>query len=187
MSEVLLLLETYDGVIGAVLGTVLGSISTLLATHWLKNRGEITFKVKEFITQYEVDDGFGSKKSIDYLKDEGYAKLLFSVDIYNSSENIKTLNNIHIELVDDINKVLFKGKLKDLDSAVYSGGATRLDDFEFINCKPKELVKKQLQKSFEPSNILLLSYAKKIIIKAELENDRWFLFFGKKVKQEFIL
>jgi hypothetical protein len=187
MDQVLALLKTYDGVIGAVLGTVLGSISTLFATHWLKNKGKVTFKIKEFNTEFSADDGIGGRKPTKELDDKGYAKIKISIDIYNSSENIKTLNNICYELVDDTDNVIFTGDLADLDTGVFSAGVHRFDDFKYMNCKPKELIKKDLQTSFGPSNILLLSITKKVVVKADVENESLFTFWRKRVKKEIRL
>ncbi|MBT2640065.1 hypothetical protein J7I80_14635 [Bacillus sp. ISL-41] len=171
VNQVLSVLKEYDGVIGAVLGTVLGSISTLLVTHWLKNVGQVSLKLKEYDIQYYKSDDYGGRSPIDMLEEADYADLQFEIDIYNSAENVKTINDINFQLIDDTNAVIHTGKFNDIETGRMSAGAYRYDSLSFLNCKPKELAKKELKICFSSSDILLLKITKKIVIEAKLEGN----------------
>ncbi|UAL46441.1 hypothetical protein K7887_16195 [Sutcliffiella horikoshii] len=170
VNQVLYVLKEYDGVIGAVLGTVLGSISTLLVTHWLKNIGKVSLKLKGYDFQYYKSD-YGVPASIDMLDEADSADLHFEIDIYNSAENVKTINDIQFQLIDDTNTIIHTGKLNDIETGRMVAGAYRYDSFTFLNCKPKELAKKELKIYFSSTDIHLLKITKKIIIEAKLEGD----------------
>lgn len=157
-SHVFLILKEFEGLIGAILG----SISTLMVTHWLKNSGKLIFDVKHYNKNFYVQDDYGQLIDAETLNEDGYAELSFEIDIYNTSESLKVLNNIHFEFIDDNNTVIHSGKLKDLDTRRLLGGMQRYDELEFMNCNPKELSKKKLQINFNPTNILLLEITKNI-------------------------
>ncbi|MGE8207825.1 hypothetical protein ACQKP0_25495 [Heyndrickxia sp. NPDC080065] len=180
MLDSIKFLKEFEGIIGAIIG----SISTLIVTHWLKNTGKLTLVINDVIKEYSRLSDSGNWVTIDTLTEDSYAKLKFSIEIYNYSENIKTLNNVRYELIDDSNKVIHEGKLFDSETGVFSAGAHRYDKFEFLNCNPKQLVKKKLRISFDPSDVLLLRITEKIIIRANVKNISIFTFWRKRIKKK---
>jgi hypothetical protein len=165
-NELIKLIETFEGIIGAIFGSAI----TLLITHWLKNQGKIFIELIEFNKTYSKKDGAGAYNMLtETLEEAGYAQLDISINVYNSSENIKTLYDINYKLLDENNDVMGTGELKDISTVSKTAGANRYEMFTFINCKPKELFNKELRVNFSPSNILLLSISKKLVLNFKLK------------------
>lgn len=168
VNQFLEILKTYDGVFGAVLG----SISTLIVTHILKNMGKVSIKIRNMKVEYFKSDNYGGRQRVDKFCENGYADIRIFLDIYNSANNNKTINDIQYKLLDDTKKVIHIGEMSDFETGKVSAGALKFEKFTFLNCNPKELVKKDLHVSFEPSNILLLGIAKKLVIEGKIEGRK---------------
>jgi hypothetical protein len=164
MDLFLNLLEKHDGLIGGLVGALMGSISTLIVSHWLKNSGKVTINVVDYSIKHFVSDGGGGLKEVDSIKEDGTSKVSIIIDIYNKSESTKTLKNIKYQLLDENNDVMHEEVFRDSSTRKFIGGANRYDDFEYINCNPKELIRKELITNYPPDKILLLRISKKLAL-----------------------
>lgn len=161
MSTILEIAKSYSGIIGALLG----STTTLITTHLIKNSGKISIDVTGIEIEYIKKDDRGFLRDVEVPDEDCFSTVKLSLDIYNSSDNTKVISDIFYELIDENKKVLGTGKLDDLSTGKQTSHLIRYEKFDHINCEPKKLVKKELKIEFEPSNILLVVYSKKIRLK----------------------
>jgi hypothetical protein len=164
-DELVKLIESFEGIIGALLGVFL----TLIVTKWLKDQGKVYVDLKSFTETFKVRDDLGGYKPSEELKEDGYSVIELALNFYNSSENIKSLYDISFSLVDENNDLMHTGQLMDTSTHSFTAGAHRYESFELVNCNPKELFKKELKISFTPSNILLRRVSKKLVVSFKIK------------------
>ncbi|MCQ4922264.1 hypothetical protein NE686_04150 [Tissierella carlieri] len=134
MREILQVLNDFQGIIGAILG----SATTLIVTDMLKKRGQlkiylITYKDK-FQTFKDVGCSMGNKEDEDFY---GYS-VKYVIQVYNKSDTPKIMR--------DFKFVFFKNK-KEIYSIVpdnedtrrYSSYTTNINEMEISNIAPKEI------------------------------------------------
>lgn len=134
MREILQVLNDFQGIIGAILG----SATTLIVTDMLKKRGQlkiylITYKDK-FQTFKDVGCSMGNKEDEDFY---GYS-VKYVIQVYNKSDTPKIMR--------DFKFVFFKNKKEiyalvpdNEDTRRYSSYTTNIDEMEISNIAPKEI------------------------------------------------
>lgn len=132
MEEILL---NYQGIIGAITGTVLGTVSTLITTHILRNYGKVE------TTIFDIDF---EKHDADPLNSHEGIRLNFKVKFYNMSESSKVLDDFEIIFLNDKNVELLRIVPNDLDTFRTSQYSRHIDKLYFVNLSPKQLTLKKI-------------------------------------------
>ncbi|SIT91607.1 hypothetical protein [Edaphobacillus lindanitolerans] len=149
-ADIIDLIKSFEGIIGAVLGSVL----TLITTHLLKKAGGLTSNINiDNVNITEDKDGFF--KNVESLKEADHAKVELVVDFYNSSEIYKSISDIKVDFYDG-KKLIYSIPLSDSDTRKTGKIFTAFDEFEYLNVAPNELVKKKLFFEFNQNNIEIL-------------------------------
>mgnify|MGYP003107581123 FL=1 len=134
MSEILQLLNDFQGIIG----TILGSVTTLIVTDILKKRGQL----KNYLVSYEakfqtfrdVGCSMGGKRDEDFY---GYS-IKYIIQIYNQSDTPKIMRDF---------RLIFYKNAKEQYSLIpdneetrrYSAHISHIDEMEVANIAPKEI------------------------------------------------
>lgn len=134
MSEIIQLLNDFQGIIG----TILGSVTTLIVTDILKKRGQLKIYLVSYEAMYQtfrdVGCSMGGKRDEDFY---GYS-LKYTIQIYNQSETPKIMRDF---------KIVFYEKAKERYSLTpdneetrrYSAHISHIDEMEVANIAPKEI------------------------------------------------
>lgn len=133
MQEILL---NYEGIIGAIAGAVLATVATLITTHVLRNFGRVEVSI------FDVDFEIYEKDPYRQYDEIG---LRFNVKFYNTSESMKTVDDIKILFLDHLGKELYSVSPKDIDTFKSTKISYSIDDLYFVNLPPKELTLKKLK------------------------------------------
>lgn len=140
MEYLIRILSEYDGIIGAVLGTV----ATLITTDWLQNKGKLNIFVLNWTAKYETYYDAGCSASgkkdndlYDYLNK-------FELEIYNSSSLPKIMRSVKIEYYNN-NKIKYVSNIDNEDTRrLIANCILHTDELEVINFMPKEVIKLKL-------------------------------------------
>jgi hypothetical protein len=154
-EDVVKLIESFEGIIGAVAGVVF----TLIITHFLKNAGKVTSQISDVSTQFQnLDSSKGNRGLVESLEDADHASIYFTVDFFNNSESHKALNDFTVNLLDEDRSLLQKIVPKDMETQNSENHGKRLsyDDINHLNIGPKQLIKKELTFGFHSGNITIL-------------------------------
>lgn len=141
MEEILL---NYQGIIGAIAGTVLGTVSTLITTHILSNYG----KVETSIFDVEV-----VRHEKDPLQSYDSLRLDFKVKFYNKSESNKIIDDVKVVFLNNKHEELLQVTPDDLDTHRTINRFPRVDELYFVNLSPKQLTLKKLKVGVTDSEI----------------------------------
>jgi hypothetical protein len=134
--EYLKILKDYEGIIG----TILGSLSTLIISDILKGKGRLKIYLNEW------DEKFLNKKELGICTEDDKESAIIeqykynlSLHIYNSSESIKIMRKISVNFYCN-NDLLLKSIPYDPEKSIGNGRIERqLNHVEVINIKPKEV------------------------------------------------
>jgi hypothetical protein len=153
-KEVLKLIESFEGIIGAVAGVVF----TLIITHILKNAGKVTSQISDVTTQfYNYHRSNGNSGLVETLEEADHASICLTVDFFNNSESHKALNNLSINLLDEDKSLLQNIVPNDMATRKPTNyGSVSYDEINHLNIGPKELIKKELTFGFHSGNITIL-------------------------------
>lgn len=167
MEEILI---NYQGIIGAITGTVLGTISTLITTHILRNYGKVETSIFDVEFERYDQDPFQSYKSI---------RLDFKVKFYNMSESNKVLDDFEIIFLNDKNVELLRKTPDDLDTFRSSQYSAYIDKLYFVNLFPKQLTLKKLKVNVTDSEIEDLESIKVIKLKYFNKRNKKYVIYKK--------
>lgn len=167
MSEILQALNEFQGIIG----TILGSVTTLIVTDILKKRG----KLKNYIISYE--DEFQTFKDVGCFmrgkKDEdfyGYS-VKYVIQVYNKSDTPKIMRDFKLVFLKDMeeNYALVP---KDEETKRYSSHIPIIDEMEILNIEPKKI--QVLKQSIYVSHNMLdrIEGANKVELQYRDEKDK---------------
>ncbi|MGP4061494.1 hypothetical protein [Halobacillus sp. H74] len=148
----------------AIIGTLLGVFLTLITTHFLRSTGRVTVRLKTHQLDLSKQDDIGGFEPVYSYKNTENARLNLVVEFYNSSETMKTIDDIKLEFLDNKKKSYFSTKLKDSETAKRLGGGIQMDEITHLNLEPKRLVVKDLSQRFTRENILLLQQSEYLAI-----------------------
>lgn len=81
-SEIIDLIQNFEGVIGAILGVVV----TLIMSHILKNSGKLIIYPSDLKVEYKKEDQYGAYEVSCGLEEAKYVTFDIDFDLYNSSE-----------------------------------------------------------------------------------------------------
>lgn len=139
MNEILQITKELEGVIGAVLGTV----STLIVTELLKNKGKLNCYINDWEAKFDTYGDVGCSmmgKTDDDLYGYGFS---FELQIYNSCDVKRILRNITI--------TFHKNGKEKLSIIPYDESTRRrtqisskADKIKIVNIIPKEIIEIKL-------------------------------------------
>ncbi|MCI3922509.1 hypothetical protein MO973_19950 [Paenibacillus sp. TRM 82003] len=131
--ETIKLIESFEGVIGAVLGVAV----TLILTFVLKNSGKLTIFPTENIIHYYNQDTYGQNKDckIEIAKFTSFDIVL---DFYNGSEVPKVFRNLKIAFYKD-KTLLHEDVLEDKTSERSTAYGRTMEEFTVLNFQPKTM------------------------------------------------
>lgn len=139
-EQILNLLKEFEGVIGAIFGSLLGVVGTMITTQYLKNKGNIRVVLIDSLHKAYCFE-YGIYKEDIHINDASGLSLEFTIELYNESESPKYLNNFNVELFDNNGIMLCKLEVDSLDSRRVAAGAIRYDSISYINVEPKKIMK----------------------------------------------
>lgn len=158
MEDVLL---NYQSIIGAITGTVLGTVSTLITTHILRNHGKVVTSIFDVKFNIVERDPFNPYKTL---------KLEFKVKFYNMSETNKVLDDVELIFLNHKNTELLRTAPSDLDTFRSTRHISYIDKLYFVNLSPKQLSLKKLEITVTDEEIEELDSIK--VIKLQYTNKR---------------
>ena len=139
------------GVLGALLGTLLGSVLTLL-TSAIGKRGEIKIYTKSYKNSFEKPDLYGSYEDATSLSETNYFHFDLILEIYNSSHDVKLLRDIHVLFCENENQVFCFSPKDDASKVVISGSIPFYTEIQAFSLNPKEIVTLHLHDGFGPND-----------------------------------
>jgi len=168
MSSLILVIEKFEGIIGALLGVVV----TMLMNEYLKSKGKIRFYFQDFKLKYLEKNSEGGYEECEKEKDYTLVRYNFKVQLYNSSENRKILRDIKIVFVG--NKGTIYNIVQNTDSRRVNFDRLISDDVNIINLNPKEIIEIGLEGQISKSSgdIKILRDIDKIYLIAKDSKDR---------------
>ncbi|APQ73946.1 hypothetical protein RSJ22_12105 [Clostridium botulinum] len=133
MDYLITIISKFEGILGAVLG----SVATLIATNLIKSLGKIKFYFYDYEIKYYGENEIGEISIINDQSKAEYCSYKVRMQVYNSSEVVKPLKDFQIEFKSDDKAIYSKPKNngETIDHGVYY----EYKDFNLINILPKHL------------------------------------------------
>ncbi|NRY59836.1 hypothetical protein [Clostridium beijerinckii] len=156
MTNLIAFISKFEGIIGALMGVV----ATLITTQLIKSLGKIYFYFYDYNIRYYGEGELGEVCEIEDINRADYCTYRLRIQLYNSSEIIKVLNDIKIEFVLEDKSVFSKPNNE--DNMIKHASYSEYKDFNFINIPPKELIEINITGSISTENIVDISRVQKI-------------------------
>lgn len=137
-----------------IIGTVIGSVSTLIVTHVLKNTGWLYFYFKDWRMLFLSASEFGDIVEVPCVKEASTCEYSAVLQVYNSSEVARVLRDITIEFI------CKEGTFECVPHDSRTRGST--DPLTYINLPPKQLVEIQLQGVVDSNRLPLLELLREV-------------------------
>ncbi|WP_416731380.1 hypothetical protein [Fictibacillus sp. JL2B1089] len=166
MKDILKTIESFEGIIGALLGVII----TLILTQVLKNWGGIKTYVLEWKVDFFKPDGYGGRDT-SFIDEASSASLYLNIEIYNGSEMPKILRDIKFSFYNE-KLFLFSVNPNDESTARISAGARRSDPLLNINIPPKQIVTYELSNYLSGHNLELFKEATTASIEMREHNNK---------------
>jgi len=178
MTDIIQFLKDYKEVMIAVFSTVLGMISTLITTHYLKALGNVklisTVIRLDYVKSETNEIGDSISLEVFDIKEADAIDFIFKLTFYNSSDMPKALHSVQFEFIDDgNNKLVITPNDESYDD--YSDGRLRSFKVELIETNPKTVLIKYLHGHMDRGsglNSLKGKYIDKVFVNALLGNGR---------------
>ena len=134
MNETLTVLNEFQGIIGAILGSVI----TMIVTDVLKKRGRLKIYLisyeDKFQTFKDVGCSTGNKRDEDFY---GYS-IKYTIQVYNKSDTPKIMRDFKLVFIKKT-KEIYTIVPSDEETRRYSSHSTQIDTMEISNIAPKEI------------------------------------------------
>ncbi len=133
--------ELVATIVGGLIG-VFGSLITLIASDYLRRSGKITLYLTRSNIVLSKRDELGGQVDTIFLSEAENLNISLGLDIYNSSDEPKSLRELEIELKVKKNKpfTVYPSILRDKTQ-----GGLHYRRLEIVNLPPKELIHIDLQ------------------------------------------
>lgn len=134
MDNLIKLLLEFEGIVGAVLG----SVATLIATELLKSRGKVKLYLKEFQGIYQTygDVGAGQRGKTD--NDFYGYNLKYTFQIYNGTDLPRIMRDFKVDFYKG-DKIVYSDVPKNEETRRYSQHFSNVDEMEISNIYPREI------------------------------------------------
>ncbi|WP_294376924.1 hypothetical protein [uncultured Clostridium sp.] len=167
MNYIISFISGFQGIIGAVFGTV----ATLITTELIKSLGRLKFYFNDISIEYsgENERGFTDIIVTDVTKADacGYK---FRVQIYNSSETIKILKDFKVEFVLESRSIY--NKPNNRDEYIQHDCFLEYKDFNLIHILPKNMIEINMCGNIYNENMIEFSKLKKVYFIAQNHNNK---------------
>lgn len=168
------IIKEFNGIIGAVVG----SVTTLIVTKLLKSTGKIHLYLKDWDVKNTIKNEFRERtyiKTTSLEVESLYIK--FKMDIYNSSEIPKIMRNIKIGFYDN-KKELFSVILNDKDNEITREYFSFSQESTIINIEAKKCIVKEFNFNIDDKTIIDL---------LKNTNTIYFMYTNEKNKNKKVL
>ncbi|WP_252216107.1 hypothetical protein [Clostridium sp. VAP41] len=166
MENLITFISKFEGIIGAILGTV----ATLITTQLLKGLGKIKFYFYDFDIEYYGENEHGITAIIEDISKAEECNYKFRLQLYNSSEIIKVLKDFQIEFILE-NKSIFN-KPNNENEIIKHEIYCKYKDFNAINIQPKQLIEINMSGGIKHENMIEFSKVKKVYFIAKNHKNR---------------
>lgn len=89
--------ELFAAIVGGLIG-VFGSISTMIASHYLRLAGKVTMNLTQSDIVLARPDGHGQQESVGTFEQAIDFNISLGIDVYNSSDVPRSLRELEIEI-----------------------------------------------------------------------------------------
>ncbi len=134
MNNIIDIIKEFDGILGAILG----SVATLITTDIIRKKGKLNIYVESADGNYEYNtNGFVSTER---KKDSNLCYYIFNlkIEIYNKSDSPKIIRNIKLNIYND-DKLVYKKEIKDEATRRHYQSISVVDDATIYNIEPKKI------------------------------------------------
>lgn len=168
MDNILLIIEKFEGIIGALLGVII----TMIMNEYLKSKGKIKFYFDNYKTRYMGRNEECCYAEVEVEEEYETFEYDFNMQLLNTSENKKILRDIKLQF--QIQGIVFESTPKDKDTNRRYAGGYKSDEINIINLKPKEItdIKVEGYISKREMDIIQLKDIDKVYFVAKDGNDK---------------
>lgn len=156
----------FDGIIG----TILGVVATLITTEAIKHLGKVYFYFYDWSVNYYGENEYGLTTITKDINSSEYCCYELRMQIYNSTDEMKTIKDLQIEFCLKDEKIYGKPNNKELaeNREVY----IKYKDFNYINIPPKQLLEINMNGSIQNENMIEVANVEKIYLSAKDYKNR---------------
>lgn len=134
MTDIINIIKEFDGILGAILG----SVATLITTDILRKKGKLNIYIENADGNYEYNtDGFISSERKNNSDLCGYVFNL-KIEVYNKSDATKIIRNIKLNIYNN-DKLVFIKEIKDEATRRYYQSISVADNATIYNIEPKKI------------------------------------------------
>ena len=134
MEDVLQVLNEFQGIIGAILGTV----ATLIVTDILKKKGKLKIYISKYNAKYDSYKNAGCFSDGDEKTRLYSFSMKYTIQVYNQSDSQKIMRDFHLVFKEDRQEI-YSIVPKDEVTRRYSSHISSIDDMEISNISPREI------------------------------------------------
>lgn len=134
MPEILQVLNEFQGIIG----TIIGSVTTLIVTDILKKRGKLNIYLISYKAKFQTFKGVGCiRKDKEDGNFYGYS-VKYVIQVYNKSDTPKIMRDFKLVFLKNMEEV-YSLVPDDEETRRYSSHMTHIDEMEISNIEPKKI------------------------------------------------
>lgn len=134
MNNILQIVKEFEGIIGAVLG----SVATLIATDYLSKKGKLKIYLMKYEGIYETYKDVGCYSGEEKELQLYHFRLNYKLQVYNKSDTPKIMRDFKILFIRD-KKVLYYLVPDDEATRRFSAHTYMVDEMEVSNVMPREI------------------------------------------------
>jgi hypothetical protein len=134
MENIILIIKEFEG----ILGTILGSITTLIVSDLLRKKGKLKTYLIEWQGKYETFRDVGCSRLGKEDSDFYDYSFSYTLQVYNKSDTPKIMRNFKVKFYKE-KREMFSFIPNDEATRKFSSHAYYVDRMEVINIKPKEI------------------------------------------------
>lgn len=134
MPEILQALNEFQGIIG----TILGSVTTLIVTDILKKRGKLNNYLISYEDKFQTFEDVGCSMSGKVDEDFYGYSVKYVIQVYNKSDTPKIMRDFKLVFLKNMEEV-YTIVPNDEETKRYSSHATHIDEMEICNIEPKQI------------------------------------------------
>ena len=168
MENVITIIKEFDGIIGAILGSVI----TLIVTDILKSKGKLKiYLMKGQGNFYYNVMGFHQTYRESKEDKLSYYKYELELNIYNSSDSFKFIRDIKL-IVSNGDKFILEDEIMDEETRVYNQHFSHIDPAKIYNIAPKIVMPLKLSFSLSDKEYKSIDTKKKVKFEISYIDDK---------------
>ena len=134
MNDIINLVKDFEGVIGAILG----SVSTLIVTDFLRKKGILKIYQMKYEGKYETYKDVGCFSGAENDLNFYHFRFNYKLQIYNKSDTPKIMRDFKVVFIKD-KKIVYSFVPNDETTRSYDSHTYRVDEMEVSNIIPREI------------------------------------------------